>query len=156
MKVIFSSIQMNTLTFEDCLQSHLGYTTLFTSPNSVVNLAAIKGLAGAQRLLLALRQGRATQTLTLVRSRKPGRNQTATLSPRLLKPSPVWAWPRLNWLLWAPLLPWFNADFLLLVKQEAMGRLNSSEDIFWVCSVIICLTQQTYCLLVLCIMIPTS
>lgn len=36
---------MNALKFEDHLQLHLGYTTLFTSQNSVVNLAAINSLA---------------------------------------------------------------------------------------------------------------
>lgn len=47
---------MNTLIFEDYLQSHLGYTTVFTSQNSAVNLAAINVLAGAQHFLLALRK----------------------------------------------------------------------------------------------------
>lgn len=52
---------MNTLKFEDFIQSHLGYTTLFTSQNSVVNLAAITSLAGIEHFLLALQQGRATK-----------------------------------------------------------------------------------------------
>lgn len=47
---------MNTLKFEDYLQSHLGYTTVFTSQNFSVYLAAINALTGTQHFLLALHE----------------------------------------------------------------------------------------------------
>lgn len=107
---------MNTLKFEDCPQSHLGYTALFTSQNPVVNLAAINGLAGAQHFLLALRRGRAVQrpsapdTGQKQEAREASEKNTITQTLETLTSTSSELGQRLNWLLWTHL---FCLDFML-------------------------------------------
>lgn len=93
---------MNTLKFEDYLQSHLGYTTLFTSQNSVVKLAAIKSPAALPARPVAGKGHAKTvcpSTGQKQEAREASKNNTITQTLETLTSILSELGQRLNWLL---------------------------------------------------------